>query len=860
MQLNIKNVAVLLLLLAVTLNVGANPRTSAQMKQAAAKAINQQRAKLRLAPKQSSEMTTLKAAEGYEIIGQKESGFAVISKDDLVPEVLGVSTKQYNEKNTNFQWWLKVINEVVETAAAQGIQLTSVTPDPSKYPTQVGPLMTTEWDQLEPYNNLLPTASGGRCYTGCVATAMAQVLNYFQAPEHGYGSRTIYYGSSPVSADFEHTYYDWDNMRDTYSYGNYSNEEAQAVAVLMRDCGVAADMEYGGSAEGGSGAYSQDAAEGLRLYFGFTEATCYERDNYYGTTYYSDEEWMDMVFKALSEDGPIYYGGADTWNGGHAFVLHGYNAQGKVYVNWGWSGDDDGYYDISLLNPGYYQFSVGQDMIIGVKGAPRDLISKDLTITTPGTLNQEITDEMISTIGSLKVTGNINSTDIRQIRRLAGIDEYGEKTKGYLSDLDLSAAHIVEGGNAYLIDGSKQLNTTNDELSDRTFYGCRSLKSLKLPAGLKTFGDGALALCPQLSTIEIGTPAPDASFVIEDNIVWNKDKTEIIEVLPNKSGELSIPRGTTSLHDYACAGNLHLSDVSVPLSVEVIGREAFNGCGSLNEIHMSASEPPTLGGANVFNGVKSSCLLYVPSGSKTKYGQKAQWNNFKGDDYDNIVEYGSSVRVRNTIRKYGEENPTFTYYVSGDQINGVPELTCEATPESPAGRYPITITMGTITDDAVTLIDGYLVVQKRNDVSVTATVNDATREVGEEDPEFTLTYSEGLLFNAIAPVWLSAPVFTTTATIDSPEGEYPITVNIDGAIAESYELSIFTFVPGTLTITPSTKPEEPQEPEDVTTIHAVSNSVHNGQTVFDLQGRRVVVNGRLPKGIYIIDGKKMVVR
>ena len=264
-------------------------------------------------------------------------------------------------------------------------------------------------------------------------------------------------------------------------------------------------------------------------------------------------------------------------------------------------------------------------------------------------------------------------------------------------------------------------------------------------------------------------------------------------------------------------------------------------------------EPPTLGGADVFNGVNVySCKLYVPSGTKSKYAQKAQWGAFKGEDYDNIVEYGSSVKVRNTIRKYGEENPEFTYIVNGDPIEGAPELNCEATPESPAGRYPITLSMGTITDETVTLIDGYLVVQKRDDVAITATVNDATREVGEENPEFTLSYSEGLLLDAIAPVWLSEPLLTTTATIDSPEGEYPITVTVEGANAESYELSVFTFIPGTLTITASTKP--------VTGISTVSTSADSDKTVFDLQGRRIIVNGKLPKGVYIVAGKKVVIK
>ena len=295
----------------------AAPRTKAQMKETALKAINEQRLMKRMAAKQAADLRTLKTATGYEIIGLESGGFAVVSADDLVPEVLGVSMERYsNGENTNFQGWLDAVDGAVAYAVRHQRALVPIAPDPGKYPTQVGPLMTTKWDQLDPYNMLLPQAGYSRCYTGCVATALAQVLNYFQVPEHGIGKRTIYYKGTPVTADFDNDIYDWDNMLDTYNYGQYNNEQAMAVAVLMRDCGVASDMEYGGSSEGGSGAYSTEAAAGMRTYFGFTEAVCYERDNYYGTKYYSDEEWMDMVFRAISEDGPIYYGGADWNNGG----------------------------------------------------------------------------------------------------------------------------------------------------------------------------------------------------------------------------------------------------------------------------------------------------------------------------------------------------------------------------------------------------------------------------------------------------------------------------------------------------------------------------------------------------------------
>ena len=282
-----------------SLQAVAAPRTSQQMKQAAAKAINAHRSSKRMAPRTDA-LKVLKSTSTYEILGYEKGGFAVISADDLVPEVLGVSTSEYSEgRNANFQWWLNATNDVINYAVQNNIQLTTTKPDPSLYPSEVEPLLTTKWDQETPYNNMCPTYSGStRCLTGCVATAMAQVLNYHQMPEHGEGTRTIYYRGQAVTANFGADYYDWDNMLDDYSVVNYNQEQADAVAMLIRDCGVAADMEYGGPEEG-SGAYSQDAAEGLRKYFGYEEAQCLERDNY------SEAAWMDIVYRELSENGPI---------------------------------------------------------------------------------------------------------------------------------------------------------------------------------------------------------------------------------------------------------------------------------------------------------------------------------------------------------------------------------------------------------------------------------------------------------------------------------------------------------------------------------------------------------------------------
>ena len=715
----------------------AAPRTKAQMMNVAAQAINQHRSGRHLAPR-TDPMTILQSTANYEIIGYEDGGFAIVSADDLAPEVLGVSASSYSKgRNTNFRWWLNAVDEVVSYAVAHNIPLKTTVPDPNRYPTEVEPMVTTLWDQETPYNNMCPTYSGSvKCLTGCVATAMAQVLNYHKSPQHGYGTRTIYYpyrssNGEAVTANFEDDYYDWQHMRDTYTVGLYTEEEADAVALLMRDCGVAADMMYDGPNEG-SGAYSQDAAQGLREYFGFEEAECLERDNY------SEEAWMDIVYHELSTNGPLYYAGADIWQGGHAFVIHGYQADGKVYVNWGWSGDDDGYYDISLLDPSYYQFSYGQDMIIGITGKEQVLTrSVEVTVNEAGALQRAVEEtEGEELIGKLTIEGPLNAEDLLYVRQLAGRDTQGEETEGVLRTLDLTKATLPD-----------------NSLPEGIFRECATLQRVNLPK-----------------------------------------------------------------------------------SIERIGSEAFMGCTRLTTLRVPSKELPTLGNGVFTDLPFGAARLYVHNGMKTKFQQTAQWRDF---GKDNIIEFGSSVKVRNMIRYYGEENPDFTYLVNGDPITGKPEMTCEATPESPAGRYPILISQGTVEGDDVEFFDGYLIVQK---VDATATVGNYTREAGQPNPVFELDSYEGLVAGDTEPVWKVAPVITTIADENSPEGEYPIIV--ESAEAESYN---FTFVAGTLTITPAT-----------TGIAEMTAPTQVGGKIFTLDGRQVT--GTPKKGVYVVDGKKKVVR
>ena len=408
--------------------LNAKPRTLQQKMQAATAAFSKgQLSKMMKAKK--APMKQLKAADDYTVFGYDNGGFAIIANDDLVPAVLGYSESSFDEKagNESFKWWLSAVSEVVKKNVEEGKTIARTTkPTDGNFPEAVPMLLTTKWGQEAPFNNLCPIATdgSGKCLTGCAATATAQVFYYHKGPKNGMGSHTIYYpygmtSGVAISVDFEKSIYDWTNMIDVYDKG-YSTQEADAVAMLMRDLGVAADMEYGSAAQGGSGALHETLARGLQRYYGLTDVKYLEREDY------TEQEWMNVVYDQLSRNLPIVYGGFTKQREGHSFVLDGYDAEGLVHVNWGWNGDQNGYYDIAILDPIGYKFTQMQEAVINIEPTPAiSRISGEVSVTKPGTLRSLLEEESFFHYEGLKVNGDINATDIRTIREMAGVDENG---------------------------------------------------------------------------------------------------------------------------------------------------------------------------------------------------------------------------------------------------------------------------------------------------------------------------------------------------------------------------------------------------------------------------------------------------
>ncbi|MBR6431730.1 MAG: C10 family peptidase, partial [Muribaculaceae bacterium] len=327
-----------------------------------------------------------KSADGkpdYYVFNRGDhDGFIIVSGEDRVEPVWGYCERgefDYDKLPCNFKWWLgeyqrqmQYLREHPQVKARKAVNLT----------TSVAPLLTSKWNQCKPFNDLCPVAEddddrywvyGGRACSGCVATAVSQIMYYYKWPASGVGSKTYDFylttqeGQVPMtlSCDFSQSTYQWNLMKDEYLYMDKNNYgyfdenwhvyikvidengdtitdpngvHSAAVAKLLSDVGIACEMMYGYS---GSGAYTYNAYYALLDHFKYQVGYAY-RDEYNG-------DWDELLRGWLDYHYPLYLSGHGS--GGHAFVLDGYDNGGRFHVNWGWGGWYDGYFESLALNP-----------------------------------------------------------------------------------------------------------------------------------------------------------------------------------------------------------------------------------------------------------------------------------------------------------------------------------------------------------------------------------------------------------------------------------------------------------------------------------------------------------------------------
>ncbi|MBI5538579.1 MAG: C10 family peptidase [Bacteroidia bacterium] len=308
-----------------------------------------------------------KSSVGYWVCNFSNGGYVIISGDDIAYPVIGYSFESEFDLNNipeALQDWLTSASESIDLAksnkANTGYQYlwekylnkTEINNMQKQSIQNVSPFVTTKWDQGVNYNNYCPAnvnGPGGHCLTGCVATAMAQVMKYYNYPERGRDS-ILYTGNNNVV--FENTYYRWNEMT---TYANSTSGDA--ISELMFHCGITVNMNYGPD---GSGTMTEYVPWALIHNFRYHPSAGYlQRKNV------TDKDWDIIIRDNLDMLHPVLYSGQGT--GGHAFVCDGYQDTCYYHFNWGWSGAANGYFYNNDLTPYSDNFSNDQGAVINIK-------------------------------------------------------------------------------------------------------------------------------------------------------------------------------------------------------------------------------------------------------------------------------------------------------------------------------------------------------------------------------------------------------------------------------------------------------------------------------------------------------------
>lgn len=354
--------------LLIPMVVMAGPRSFQQAKaiaekQAALLGVTIDQKAMTKARKQGSKGEITLSQQSYYVFPNANSkGFTIVSGDDRLPEIVGYSSQgSYDENNLpeGFISFMKAYQNLynkVNLGDAEALKnLAEIKAWRNKKnasaasTSAVAPLLgNIEWDQTSPYNNMCPKYDSVHvAATGCVATAMAQVMAYYKYPKQlkadipGYVNRWNGIPMEIPTITQEEGVYDWDNMLPKYNKeANATQQQKDAVAKLMYHCGAAVRMSYG--PESGAAVSSSKLAK----YFGYDADLMMDLSR----SSFTLDKWMQIIDTELAAGRPVLYGGQSSENG-HQFICDGKDENGLYHINWGWSGNQNAYFDLSILNP-----------------------------------------------------------------------------------------------------------------------------------------------------------------------------------------------------------------------------------------------------------------------------------------------------------------------------------------------------------------------------------------------------------------------------------------------------------------------------------------------------------------------------
>ena len=647
------------------------------------------------------------STDAYYIFNvEKDGGFVIVSGDDRTKEILAYSDNgsfDLQKAPSNVKWLLDYYEQVITNLdpIQQRRSATGMRKAPQR--EEVAPFITTTWGQGAPYNSQCPTVDDENCLTGCVATAMAQVMNYMKCPGGETGAIGGYTaGSLNLWVDgLAPTSFDWDNMTD------------DDIARLMRYCGQAVQMDYGLDM---SGAMVFNVPYAMQSFFGF--------DNSLWFVYASDisaDAWIELIYREISNGRPVILGGGDDLDK-HAFICNGYQ-DGLFYINWGWDGYFDGYFELELLSP-IPSSDYSKDLLAviniqkSLRGEEADGAGRIFTANSPEGIEvkfsvisesaktccvgylydypQPAIDESVT--GTLTIPSEVegyrvisigdgaffrnNLSEIILPETILKIDEDAFRYSFELSSLTIprnvsyipnvavfsecpKLREIIVDKKNLLYDSREDCNAVIYTPTNTLITGCggttipRSVIAIAPQALMDSYGMKSLFIHKDL--IDIGymedwgrslSPfwgCPDLeSIVVEEGNPYYASPNNCNAIIDMRNGELVlgcsqtiIPSEAKFITQEAFFGNKKLTSIDIPENITIILDQAFTDCSNLEEVTL----PSTLThiGLNAF----SQCNLksiHIPDGIESLQGtfwENTNLSTFTGGN--NLVEISNGT-------------------------------------------------------------------------------------------------------------------------------------------------------------------------------------------------------------------------
>ena len=589
----------------------------------------------------SDQLTDVSAKAGFPnlYIFNGDNGFVIVAADDSFNPILGYSltdSLNIDDMPDALQWWLNGYNDDIQYVMDNNIDLSS---DVSamwhnlksgksgmgQTTIVVGELLETRWHQLSPYNLMCPENT----VTGCVATAMAQIMKKWNYPVQGQGTHTNTHNTNQT-VNFGQTTYDWNHMTNIYNSSS-TEEQKQAVATLMLHCGVSVDMTYGSNE---SIAYMDDAADALKEYFGYSDEAVYQQRNAIGDY----DTWISWMKSDLNEGWPFLYGGDEVGGGGHCFVCDGYDSDNRFHFNFGWENtSSNGYFLINEI-----AYSQTQDAVFWIHpasscSAPTNLsaslsgrtvtlswtaaegvssyrvyrndvlIASSATGTSYTDSNLEIGDyeyylrsncadgslsDMSNIINvTVPFQGNVTA-NIGDLRYLLNEQLLEAQVIGYGEGISATGSLVIPASVTYTNDYEQIHNYSVTSIRYKAFYKCSGITSVEIGNSVTTIGDYAFYECSGITSIEIGnsvTTIGDYAFyrcsgltsITIGNFVTTIGDYAFFRC-SGLTGSLTIPNSVTTIGNCAFSEcNGLTGSLTIPNSVTTIGDYAFSKCNGL---------------------------------------------------------------------------------------------------------------------------------------------------------------------------------------------------------------------------------------------------------------------------------------